>query len=72
MGKPAVQQHDGASEAWHEQLRRGGLELAILLTLARGPGTASTSSGTSTPSPIWSSPKARSTRSSPVSIAMAS
>ncbi len=24
-------------EAWHEQLRRGGLELAILLTLAGGP-----------------------------------
>ncbi len=24
-------------EAWREQLRRGGLELAILLTLARGP-----------------------------------
>ncbi len=24
-------------EAWREQLRRGGLELAILLTLSRGP-----------------------------------
>ncbi len=24
-------------EAWHEQLRRGGLELAILLSLAHGP-----------------------------------
>ncbi len=27
----------GEFEAWREQLRRGGLELAILLTLARGP-----------------------------------
>jgi PadR family transcriptional regulator PadR len=37
MGKPAAQQPNVASEAWHEQLRRGGLELAILLTLAREP-----------------------------------
>ncbi len=27
----------GEFESWCEQLRRGGLELAILLTLARGP-----------------------------------
>ena len=27
----------GTSESWHEQLRRGGLELAILLSVARDP-----------------------------------
>ncbi len=27
-----------AQETWQEQLRRGGLDLAILATLARGPG----------------------------------
>ena len=37
MGKTARQPQDGTFDAWHEQLRRGGLELAILLTLARGP-----------------------------------
>jgi len=27
----------GSDESWHEQLRRGGLELAILLSVARHP-----------------------------------
>ena len=36
--RPIIRQQDGPDfEAWREQLRRGGLELAILLTLARGP-----------------------------------
>jgi PadR family transcriptional regulator PadR len=33
-GSPA---DTGAFEVWHEQLRRGGLELAILLSLTRDP-----------------------------------
>jgi PadR family transcriptional regulator PadR len=37
MAKPLARADPSAEfEAWHEQLRRGGLELAILLTLARG------------------------------------
>lgn len=36
--KPTMREQDAPGfEAWHEQLRRGGLELAILLSLARGP-----------------------------------
>ncbi len=38
MAKPLARADPSVEfEAWHEQLRRGGLELAILLTLARGP-----------------------------------
>jgi PadR family transcriptional regulator PadR len=38
MADPTAQGRTGSDpDAWREQLRRGGLELAILLTLARGP-----------------------------------
>ena len=35
--KPARAEPAAEFEAWREQLRRGGLELAILLALSRGP-----------------------------------
>ena len=38
MGRVLVERDPGAGfDAWHEQLRRGGLELEILLSLAREP-----------------------------------
>ncbi len=37
MPRATPEQNGPDFEAWREQLRRGGLELAILLTLARGP-----------------------------------
>ncbi len=35
--KPIAPEQSAEFETWREQLRRGGLELAILLSLARGP-----------------------------------
>lgn len=35
MAEPVIRERDDGYEAWREQLRRGALELAILLVLAR-------------------------------------